>query len=80
MAKQATVNPAVKQLEDQPVEVEVLATSIVKVSDAADKLLRSGLHLETITILLHDATNVGKPAIRTILRELPQLREKYTTL
>jgi hypothetical protein len=79
MKKETVVNPVVKQLEDQPVDVEILATSIVKVSEAADKLLKSGLHLETITVLLSDLTNIGKPAIRIILRALPELRKRYTT-
>lgn len=64
---------------DPPESTELLAASVVRISNAMDKLLKEpgGLTSEAIVLLLHDYTKVGKPDIRAILKALPQLRGYY---
>lgn len=64
---------------EPPESTELMAASIVKISNAMDKLLKEpgGLTSEAIVLLLHDCTKVGKPDIRAILKALPQLRGYY---
>lgn len=72
-------NPVKVTKSDPPESTEVLAAAITKISDGMNKLLNApaGLQTETIVLLLHDATKVGKPDIRAILKALPQLRGYY---
>ena len=64
---------------DPPESTELMAASIIKISNAMGKLLSEpgGLTQEAIVLLLHDATKVGKPDIRAILNALPRLRGWY---
>lgn len=64
---------------EPPESTVVLAASIVKISNAMDKLLKEpgGLTSEAIVLLLHDYTKVGKPDIRAVIKALPQLRGYY---
>ncbi len=66
------------QNPEEPIETEVLANHIVKISEGFKKLLNGGLRQETIVLLIHAHTNVGKPAIRDVLKTLPLLRQLYT--
>jgi hypothetical protein len=61
---------------DPPETTEILAASVIKISEAMDKLLNApgGLRREAIVLLIHDMTKVGKPDIRLVLDALPQLR------
>lgn len=61
---------------DPPESTEILAASVIKISDAMDKLINApgGLKREAIVLLIHDMTKVGKPDIRQVLEALPQLR------
>lgn len=72
------MNPKITKSEP-PESTELLASSIVKISTAMDKLLKEpgGLNTEAIVLLLHDYTKVGKPDIRLVLKALPQLRGYY---
>lgn len=72
------MNPKVTK-SDPPESTELMAASIVKISEAMGKLLSEpgGLTTEAIVLLLHDRTKVGKPDIRAILEALPQLRGYY---
>ncbi len=69
-----------KVIKSEPPEsTELLAASIVKISNAMGKLLNEpgGLTSEAIVLLIHDYTKVGKPDIRAVLKALPQLRGYY---
>lgn len=70
----------VKQDEKKPVEYEVFAHSIVKMSDAMNALLKSGLNWKAIVVLLKDRTKLSTKAIEKVLRALQELRSTYTTL
>lgn len=61
---------------DPPETTEILAASVIKISEAMDRLLNApeGLKQEAIVLLIHDMTKVGKPDIRLVLKALPQLR------
>ena len=68
----------IKQKEGaEIVPVEVIAQDIRKLCSASLKFLNSGLRQETIVLLLNDASGVGKPAIRDILKALPGLEKRY---
>ncbi len=64
---------------DPPESTELMAASIVRISNAMQKLLSEpgGLTSEAIVLLLNDYTKVGKPDIRAILKALPQLKGYY---
>ncbi len=69
----------VKQDEQQPIAAEVIAQSIVKISDATKALLSAGLRYETIVALVHDRSGVAKSTIRIVINNLESLRENWTT-
>ncbi len=69
---------AVVQDPDEVVSKEVLAKSICDLSDAANKLLLSGLNEKAIIVLLRDATGQSKGAIKRLLQAMSQLRADYT--
>ena len=62
---------------DPPETKELLAASIVKVSEGFQALLASGLNREAIEVLLHEKKRVGKRDIRLILDGLRKLRGWY---
>lgn len=68
----------VKQ-EEEVVEREVLAKSIVEISRGINKLFESGLNERAVTCLLNDLTGVGKPDIRFVLRGLRDLENAFVT-
>lgn len=77
--KTTPANVVVKQDEQAPVDVEILAAAIIKLDAAAQKLTTAGLSQDAIVVLLHDLTKVGKPDIRYVLNGLSQLRKRYCT-
>lgn len=69
-------NVTVKKSEP-PESTEILAEAIVRIGAGFQKLKQSGVNEKAIVLLLHDATGVGKPAIRQILDALPRLAGWY---
>jgi hypothetical protein len=67
----------VKVIEDAP--VEVLASAIVKISEAAQKMQASGLTRRALVLLIHDISKVGIPAINDVLDALPILSRRYVS-
>jgi hypothetical protein len=81
MAKQASdKKPAVvvKQTEE-PIAPEVIASSIIEISENFRKALASGLTREAIVTLIHAQGGVGKPDIRTVLANLADMRRHWCT-
>lgn len=70
----------ITQDPEQPVEREVLATSITKISAAFQALKTSGLNRDGILVLLHDRTRLPKKTLNDVLNALEQLKRAYTTL
>ena len=78
----------IKQTEEAPVAVEVLAQAIISIDVAAKKLLNSGLNEKAIVTLLAasmpsggygNGKVAGTVAIRAVLRGLADLRREYCT-
>lgn len=70
----------VTQLEGEPeVTTEIIAQSIVRIDEAMKKILNSGLKLETLVLLLHDASGVNKTQCAAVLHSIAGLRLMYTT-
>jgi hypothetical protein len=67
-----------KKDPSMPVTKEVLATSILQISDAVKKLYDSGLNRHAVVALLADDTKLGKKTIETVLDSLLDLRKTYT--
>lgn len=61
-----------------PVTKEVLADAIVKISDAAKSLEKSGLNKRGIIALIADDTKLGKGTINTVLNSLEDLAKNYS--
>ena len=62
---------------DPPVEKEVLAETIVRVSEGFDKMVKSGLNHKAIVVLLQDHTGLPKGMINRVLNALPELKKMY---
>jgi hypothetical protein len=70
----------VKKSEDKPESTEILAASIVQISDGFAKLLNSGLTKRAISVLLQDgigAAKISKKDIILVLDNLPRLKGWY---
>lgn len=69
----------VKVIQDpeQPVEKEVLAQAIIKISEASDALSRSGVNRRGVVALIHDYTKLNKGVIEAVLEALRDLRATY---
>ena len=66
--------------EEDPESAELLAKSIVQVSEAAKKMLSAGLTERAIIVLLQDqigAANISRVQIRLVLENLPRLKAWY---
>ncbi len=68
----------VVQDEETPIPKDILANEICKLSDAANKLLLSGLNEKAIVVLLKEETGLSKRDIVLVLNALSQLRNDYT--
>lgn len=67
----------VTQNPEKPVEPEVLAEAITRISKGFDALRKSGLNKKAIVVLLHDSTRVAKRDIETVLVGLENLSRNY---
>jgi hypothetical protein len=84
MAKSKAV---VKQNEENPIEVSVLADAIVAMDIAVRKAFSSGLNEKAIVCLIYDMLPqsmrggkiANKAAIRAVIESLKDLRAEYCT-
>lgn len=67
----------VKQNTDKPVEKEILAESIVKISSAFKALQKSGLNKKAIIVLVQDQTKLPKRDIQLVIDSLAYLQRAY---
>ena len=78
MPKKVVKKVAIVIDENDPfIDGDILAKEIIAVAKGFDKMNESRLRTETVVLLLHDCTKVGKPAIRRILQAAPHLGKKY---
>ncbi len=68
----------VVRADSNPLTKEVLASSIVSISDSVKRLYDSGLNRRAVVALLADDTKLGKKTIETVLDSLLDLRKTYT--
>lgn len=68
----------VKQDPNAPVEREILAEAIVRMSKSVQALRSSGLNERAIVALLHDHCRLPKSDIERVLHSLDQLAKDYT--
>lgn len=70
--------PMVKQpVEGEEVSTEILATNIIAISTGIKKMRAGRLNDRALILLIHDASGVGKPAIRDVLNTLESLETIY---
>jgi hypothetical protein len=70
----------IKKDDLNPEPVELLAKSIIQVSEASEKLLSSGLNMRGLVVLLQHkigASNISQYQIQLVLENLPKLRAWY---
>ncbi len=77
--KSAHTTVTVVQDDEDIVDKEVLATAIIQICNAAQKLYNSGLNRKAVIALIADDTKLGKGTIDTVLSSLVNLRKTYTT-
>lgn len=65
------------QDKEKPVSTQILAQSIVEISDGFKKLKSGGLNDRAIEVLLVDSTGVSKTDIRRVLSGLGALATNY---
>lgn len=77
----AAASPQVKIAKSEvPESAELLASSIVQVSEASKALLDAGLTEDALVTLLHrfiGVTNISRKQIELVLNALPRLRGWY---
>ena len=74
------MNIHVKKTEGAEESVELLAKSIVQVSEGFEAVSKSQLNERALVVLLHDAigiANIRKSQIRLVLAALPRLKAWY---
>jgi DNA-directed RNA polymerase beta' subunit len=68
----------IKSDEENPEPLEVIAKSIIEVSDAFQKIHESRLKKRVIVLLIKDMTQgIGITEIETILDVVPKLKDRY---
>jgi len=67
----------IQNLNEEEIPVEIIAQSIKKLSDACDKMKKSGLSRYCQVLILSDASGVGRPAVRRILDSMETLEKVY---
>jgi hypothetical protein len=64
----------VKQNDENPEPLEVIAASVIKVAEGIEKMAKSGLSKRAIVVLLNDVTGVPKGHIGLLIDAGPALR------
>lgn len=62
---------------DEPAPVEIIERAIIDLATGMRRLNDSRLKHETVVLLLSEASGIGKPAVRSVLRSLLTLEEQY---
>ena len=74
----------IEQKQEQPIEIKIIAESIVAISEGVTRLRKGMLTDRAIILLIHDACGTdragkkpGKPEIRNVLDAMESLKEMY---
>lgn len=73
--KQSTVT--VKQNTENHIPIEILADSILEISNGVRKMRSGRLTDKAIILLISDNCTVGKPAIKEVLESMQSLSFRY---
>lgn len=73
MKKKLTVT----QDAETPVEVSVLAKSIVDISQAAKRLTQSGLNRKAVIVLIAHSSGISQRDVRIVLEHMEYLQSAY---
>lgn len=57
--------------------IVLMRKDLEKLQDVLNKLQDSGLRYETIVLLMHDHTKIGKRTIKAVLEGLQEIPHKY---
>lgn len=74
----ATQTIKVKTNEENPESLELIAQSIIEISDAFQKINSSRLKRRAVVLLIKDITGIGVREIELILDNAPKLKDYYT--
>jgi hypothetical protein len=75
--KAKTQQITVKVTEENPEPLELLAKSVIELSDAFIKIESSPLKRHTVVLLLQDYTRLPKKSIEAVLDAAPKLKSYY---
>lgn len=67
----------IKQDEEQPIAVEVMAASIVEIASFMKKVNKSPLKREAIVALIKDKSGLNKSTIEIVLNNLEDLEHSW---
>lgn len=67
----------VKLNDEVPESFELIAASILKISELGEAVRKTALNERAILLLIRDATNVPMGDIKLVLDALPLLKRKY---
>jgi 2-phosphoglycerate kinase len=62
---------------EEIVPAQVVASSIKKIAESFARMKKAGLSDRAIVLLIHDASGVGKPAVKDVLAGIDQLAKLY---
>lgn len=71
-------NVSLEELKKLADNSEKIAREIRMISRAFKKMAAGGLKEETLVLLIHASSNVGKPDVRGVLKAIRELEVEYT--
>lgn len=63
--------------KDDPVPTEVIAQSIIEISNAMERLSNTQLRREALVVLIHDRSKISKSVINIVLNNLESLKKTW---
>lgn len=78
MKEAKTKTITVKVNESNPVDADILAESIIKISDSFEAISNSKLTERAIVLLINDLSGVGKGDIKLVLHNAKLLKKYFT--
>ncbi len=67
----------IRSNEENPEPIELIAKSIIEISEAFEKINKSQLSRRAVVLLLQDLTKLGKNEIELVLNYAPKLKDYY---
>lgn len=78
MKNAVAINLVKSEIEPEP--MEIIAASIIRISDGFERLINSGLNERALCVLLKDMTGISMADISRVLTALPELKKQFTRL